>query len=86
MRRKGYKDIILSYDNWKKIMQIKLDSKNKSADATITRILEVYYAAKTAYKRAPKTIEVLSRINDKWVSQEEQESDTILKGWESDKK
>ena len=71
MRRNSYKDITVSYENWRKIMQIKLDSKSRSADAVFTRILEVYAATKTAYKRSPKLIKLISEINDDWIYEKE---------------
>ena len=81
MRRNGYKDITVSYENWRKIMQIKLDSKSRSADAVFTRILEVYAATKTAYKRSPKLIRLISEINDNWIYEKELEADRILRQW-----
>jgi hypothetical protein len=50
------------------------------------RILEVYKATKIAYSRAPKTIEVLSRINEEYILKEEQASEEILNIWKESKK
>lgn len=48
MRRKDYKDVTVSYENWRRIMQIKLDSNVNSADKAVTKILEVYEATNEA--------------------------------------
>ncbi len=51
MRKKDYKDVTVSYEMWKAIMQLKLNLHKRSAGATLERSLEYTMPRKWLTKR-----------------------------------
>ncbi len=81
MRKKGYKDITLPNETWRKLAQFKLDKGKKNMGQVIEEILSIYNATEKAYNMAPNTVNVLSIADERWILEKERESEGILKGW-----